>query len=183
MNETTSDRKTEEILEARARRLAAAPPSQVKRRLMARVTVVGVGAESFGIPIEGVRTIVTAPPVAPLPDLPPWLPGVVQIRGQILGTVHLARWFGIPSDKEPAYLVVLDGLGVEMGLLINGVVGFKEIFDDDIASGLSDERSLQRPIFGTTRDLVSLIDLKRLASSPDLQRTLASKTLRATLHS
>ena len=158
----------EAILEKRARALAQVPLAQDGSPLVCSVALVGVGPEVFGVPIEAMHEIVRVPPITALPGLPAWLPGIVQIRGEVFGVVDLGEWFGIAEGREERYLVVLGGFKVPLGLLVGSVLGFRDVRADEIASGLRDGDCGVRPVSFTTRDLVSVLDLDALARSPDL---------------
>lgn len=173
MSEATATREgmsaaeIEAVLEKRARALAAAPAHEVLRPLLATTALVGVGAEVFGVPVEGVREIVKVPPITPLPGTPEWIRGVAQVRGEILCAVDLGRWFKVEGRQEPAYLVVLAGLEAALGLLVDTVNGFTDIHADEVVGGLRESHG-GRPVLATTVALVSVLDLPALASSADL---------------
>ncbi|MGC4120787.1 MAG: chemotaxis protein CheW [Myxococcales bacterium] len=158
--------RVDEVLEKRARALAATPERNAERRRLATVALVGVGGEVFGVPVGGLREIVRAPPVAPLPGLPDWLPGIVQFRGEVLSVVDLGRWFGVETETAAGYLVVLSGFKSALGLLVGSVLGFRDIYEDEVAAGLGDRA---RPLLATTRDLVCVLDLPALSRSDDLR--------------
>ncbi|MBI5546308.1 MAG: chemotaxis protein CheW [Deltaproteobacteria bacterium] len=169
MSEEISEAHYQAVLEKRAQALAQAPKTLGERRLICTVALVGIGPEVFGVPVTGLREIVRAPPLTPLPGLPAWLPGIVQIRGEILSAVHMARWLGIAESAPPQYLAVLEGFELPLGLLVGSVLAFRDIWAEDLASGLSEDERGQRPVSGTTRDLVSILDLEALVRSPDLR--------------
>jgi len=176
MSQEVSEAKYQAVLEMRAQALAQAPTAREERRLAATVALVGVGSEVFGVPVAGMSEIVRTPPVTPLPGLPAWLPGIVQFRGEVLSAVSLARWFGLGESGPEPYLVVLAGFEVPLGLLVGSVLGFRDVFHDELAAGLHGAEQGRRPVTQTTRDLVSLLDLAALVRSPDLRLTGRSPT-------
>lgn len=169
MNEAISEAKYQEVLEKRAQALALAPTARGERSLACTVALVGVGTEVFGVPVDGMHEIVRTPPITPLPSLPAWLPGIVQIRGEVLSAVHLGKWLGIEESGPAHYLVVLAGFEVPLGLLVSSVCGFRDVYQDELATGLREGEHGRRPVSLTTRDLVSILDLPALVRSPDLR--------------
>lgn len=153
----------EEILQRRAVRLAATKGGDVLRRVDVQVALVGVGSQRVGIPTGDVRELVPLPDVTPLPELPPWLLGIAQVRGELLGVVDLASILGA-SGERPSVLVVVEGTGGPLGLAVQSVLGFRDVYEDE----LSDELGMdpQRPIRAMTRDLVALLDVERLPVAP-----------------
>ncbi len=163
---TRNDARYEEVLERRAKALAQADAEEHRRELDTIAALVAIGPESFGIPVSDLREIVTTPLIARLPNLPPWMPGVVQIRGELISVIDTARWFGIAAGSTATYLAVIDGPKGPLGLLVDAVLGFREVFADEIATTFSrDETSRGRPIRAITKDLVALVDVERLLSS------------------
>lgn len=170
MNPEDHRARDEAVLERRARQLAAVPEKQADRRIAARVAVVAVGEERFGIPVDGLRGILRAPPIAQLPGMPEWLPGIVQVRGELMSVLDLGRWFQVTGrGAEPTFLAVVEGSRGALGLLVESVEGFREVGEDEIAQKLTAApRAVGRPIRATTRDLVTLLDIERLLESPQI---------------
>ncbi|HEY3445668.1 MAG TPA: chemotaxis protein CheW [Myxococcales bacterium] len=170
-HEIAAEARYQDILDKRARALAAVPSAAGQRRLAQTVALVKVGAETFGVPVDGLREIVRAPPLTPLPGLPAWLPGILHLRGEVLCAVHLGQWFAIADPRPAQYLVVLDGAEFPLGLLVSAVAGFRDVHEDEFASGLGEAETTaaRRPISRTTRDLVSILDLPTLVKNPDLR--------------
>ncbi|MGC4119891.1 MAG: chemotaxis protein CheW [Myxococcales bacterium] len=93
----------EELLDRRARALAAPPVAAGARTLLARVALVAVGTEKLGIPVAGMREIVRTPPVASLPGLPAHLAGVTQNPRRAAGRGPPGPAPG-PGRRRPAAL-------------------------------------------------------------------------------
>ena len=151
------------VLDERARKLAQAPDSAATRTPVAQVAVVVVGSEPDGIPVEAITAVLQAPRIAPLPGLPPWMPGIVQVRGDLLSVVDLSRWFRVGAGVRCPYLVVLAGPDGILGLLAESVGEFRTVYADEIALSLREHAARSgRPFRSTTRDLLTIIDPVRL---------------------
>lgn len=74
-----------------------------------------VGRHFFGLPIEDVIEINRSLDITPVPLAPPYVAGVINLRGHILTSIHLARRLGIPETELE-----------ENGTLHNVVVGSRE---------------------------------------------------------
>ncbi|MGC4119892.1 MAG: hypothetical protein QM765_36010 [Myxococcales bacterium] len=70
---------------------------------------------------------------------------------------------GLGGAAQPPYLVVLADAELAAGLLVDAVLGFREVFSDEQAAGLGERNG--RPVLATTRDLVSILDVDALARS------------------
>ncbi len=159
----------EEILERRADKAAQAKQGDDDEGLVSTVAVVGVGKERFGIPMEGLSVISRTPPVAHLPKLPPSIRGVVQIRGELIGAIDMARWFGIDSDTTGHLLAVVEGQPGKLGLLIDSVLGFRDVAAGDIVETFCDDsQSTGHPVRATTKDLIAILSLEELFRCPEV---------------
>jgi len=58
-----------------------------------------LGQHEMALPIESIQEIGYLPTVTPLPNLPHWIKGIVQIRGEILSVVDFVALFGL-MDKH-----------------------------------------------------------------------------------
>lgn len=155
------------IFAERARKLAARVERTDDAEAVAHVTVVAVGSERFGLPIETLREVVPLPPVCRLPGLPAYYPGMVQVRGEIIAVLDLARLYGIPVDAERRLLAVVDDGARVLGLLVDAVVGSEEIARQRLA-GEFDATHESRHTRLVTRDLITVLDIRRLLADERL---------------
>lgn len=63
----------------------------------------GVGEGIFGINVIKVREIVNPLKITKLPNSHPCVEGLIQLRGQVIPVVDLAKVLGFASDKDPAF--------------------------------------------------------------------------------
>jgi purine-binding chemotaxis protein CheW len=162
------DDRTRELLQARAGEISRRRQVADRSAPHAMVAVVEVAGEQMGLPSSSVRAVVRVPPITPLPGLPAWMPGLVQLGGRILGVLDMARWLELPAGRAPAYLVLLEHSRRALGLLVDAVSGVLQIFPDEIAEQLSSaDAAGGLPISFTTRDLVNVIDVDRLFTLAD----------------
>lgn len=98
------------------------------REIERKVAVLRAGEEEFGIEISRVVEIVNAQRVYLLPQLPSFLSGMVNIRGEVIPLLDLRKRFGITSTAEKERIVVVLSGREKIGLLVDDV---KEIIDLD----------------------------------------------------
>jgi purine-binding chemotaxis protein CheW len=163
MNNGATDAGNGDILEVRAKKLARGKERGHLRQHYITAAVVSIDAEYFGIPVDGLRQIVKAPPISNLPGMPPWLRGIAQVRGELISVVSLARFFKLESSGVSDFLAVVEGKLGAIGLLADTLLGFRDIYADEIAEKFGKNTADdERPIRAITKDLVSIIDLQRL---------------------
>jgi purine-binding chemotaxis protein CheW len=88
---------------------------------MPQIAVVFAGEEEFGIDIGKVVEILKAQRIYQLPQLPSFLSGVVNIRGEVIPLIDLRKRFGLRSDAAKERIIVIRSGGEKVGLLVDGV--------------------------------------------------------------
>ena len=59
-----------------------------------------LGEESYGIPISNIIQIVEMQPITHIPDMPNYVKGIINIRGQIIPTIDLRSRFHLPEKRR-----------------------------------------------------------------------------------
>jgi purine-binding chemotaxis protein CheW len=158
-----------EILEQRAKKLATALQSTKRRKEISHVAVVTVGKEHFGIPVKSLVEVIKTPLITGVPELPDWIRGIVQVRGQLMTVIDLARWFRISTSSRCEFLAIVNGPPGLLGLQIETTEGFRTVYADEVVQTLQiSESTTSRPFRATTRDLLTLLDITRLFSSQQI---------------
>jgi purine-binding chemotaxis protein CheW len=112
-------------LSERARRLAELPrPADDTRAL--EVVVCRLGAEEFAIELRLLRGVVPALGLTPVPCTPPFVAGLLNLRGEILTVLDLAATLDLPGSDGREVLVA-ETERVRVGLLVGDVLGVRKI--------------------------------------------------------
>lgn len=93
------------------------------------VLAFALGKEQFGIEIRHVRMVRVLPKVTPVPGVPRFYPGVVNLRGQIITVFDLSKFFGgSGADAAPAReVVIIQVNNLQLGLLTTHVHGVQTL--------------------------------------------------------
>lgn len=141
--------------------------------LLQLVTFV-VGEEEFGIPILSVHEINRMLEITRVPQSPPFVEGVINLRGRIIPVINLRERFGLPKTEigKDSRIVVVE--------ISNRIIGFtvdrvnevlrvpQDVVDDapDMVGGID---SAYIEGVGKLDDrLLILLSLERLFGSTDL---------------
>lgn len=83
-----------------------------------------LGKERYGVDVMAVRGVRVCPRITPVPAVPPFYRGVVNVRGQILSVLDLSVLFEVVRDPDdPAdELVIVSGGALEIGLCAGQVL-------------------------------------------------------------
>ena len=83
---------------------------------------VKLGTEDYGIDTTQVREIIRMREITPIPRQPPYVEGVMNVRGVIIPVVNLKKRFGLQQDgsKHPHIVIVESAKGL-VGMLVDSV--------------------------------------------------------------
>ncbi|MBK1642344.1 chemotaxis protein CheW [Chromatium okenii] len=89
-----------------------------------QVVVFRLDKEEFGVPIESVQEIVRIPDeLTHIPKAPPFVEGVINLRGSVLPVIDQRRRLGLPTvarnDRQRIMVFLLDG--VRTGFIVDSV--------------------------------------------------------------
>lgn len=89
-----------------------------------KLVVFRVGRQEYAVPITTVREVVAWTQPTPVPEAPPIVEGVVDLRGEIFPVVDLGRRFQITRLKQgiDARIMVMELDGRHVGLIVDDVV-------------------------------------------------------------
>ncbi len=88
----------------------------------------------YGLSIRNVTEIVALPSITPVPDLPDFVRGVVNLRGRVIPVVDVRMRFGLPyrDYHERTCLIILSTSDMNVGLIVDGVNEVIRIPDEQI---------------------------------------------------
>ena len=87
------------------RRSAAAPASarKAQRRVeLTQLVAFGVADGDYALDIMRIKEIINPVPVTPMPKAPPFIEGVIELRGAILPIVDVRKRFDLSADAADA---------------------------------------------------------------------------------
>ncbi len=92
-----------------------------------------LGSEEYGLAILTVSEIIGMQPVTRVPRLPPFVRGVINLRGKVLPVTDLRRKLGMTHEAEhDGCIVVVHAHGLLMGLVVDRVSEVVTLADADI---------------------------------------------------
>jgi purine-binding chemotaxis protein CheW len=98
-----------------------------------------LGQESYGLPVLHVREIIRICPITPVPNMPPHVRGVINLRGTVIAVLDLRAKFSMASVPagERACIIVLQ-LGVAstrptlIGIIVDAVEEVVQLGNSEI---------------------------------------------------
>lgn len=85
------------------------PSSNLSLAKAGRYLTFSLGAESFGLPVLNVREIIRLCPITPVPRMPEYIKGVINLRGTVIPVLDLRAKFQMPVTAygERACIIVV----------------------------------------------------------------------------
>lgn len=119
-----ADPRAAATLQARAQ-LLAQPSATAAAEIGEPTLRFMLGADQFSIPAAAAQSVQPLSRYTALPAMPPWLIGLVNVRGRLLAAVDLRPLLSIaPTPPRPgSLLVIVRGEDAEIGILADAVLG------------------------------------------------------------
>jgi two-component system chemotaxis response regulator CheV len=77
--------------------------------------------ETYGINVFKVREVMRVPEITRPPELPPFVEGMVSLRGQLVPIVDLVKYTGVQTEDKPEVMIVTEYSGHTQGFLVGAV--------------------------------------------------------------
>jgi purine-binding chemotaxis protein CheW len=97
-----------------------APPRPALRPLL----ILRMQGHEHALPVDDVVEVLRMVAATPLPDAPPWVSGVINLRGRVIPLVDLRSRLGAPGLEPDVStpIVVVEADGATVGLVVDEVV-------------------------------------------------------------
>jgi purine-binding chemotaxis protein CheW len=167
----TNDPQPTHILRARAKALArpsehapaAAPPLDVLEFRLAQ--------ERYALETRYVREVYPLKDLTPLPCTPPFVLGIVNVRGRILPVIDLKKFFDLPEQgvTDLHRIILIEGNEMALGLLADAVEGMRPIAADTLQPSLPTLTGIRSEYLkGVTAERLVVLDVARILADPKI---------------
>ena len=138
-----------------------------------------LGQECYGISVLKVREIIRLAAITAVPQMPPYIKGVINLRGKIIPVIDMCAKFGLPpaASMENACIIVVQVTGseqrsIQLGLAVDGVEEVCQFAPADIEN---------TPKFGTEVDTSHILGMAKakgtIKTLLDINRTVCGTAL------
>ena len=82
-----------------------------------------LGAEEYAVEVLKVREIIRMTSITHIPNTPPSIEGIINLRGKVIPIVSLRNRFGMMGSENDQHtrIIVMDIAGKLMGFIVDGV--------------------------------------------------------------
>ena len=156
-----------DILAQRARQLAE-PPAEELEMLQVEVVSFILAYETYAVETAYVREVYPLKDLTPLPCTPPYIAGIVNVRGQVMSVVDMKQLFELPvvGLTDHNKVVILSDGNMEFGILTDAILGVQHIPLSDIQPDLPTlSGSREAFLKGVTSERMVVLDGAKLLNS------------------
>jgi purine-binding chemotaxis protein CheW len=167
----STDDRERKILRDRAKMLAIVPEAAPEDGVVAHVLRFSLGAESYAVETRHIREVLPLPRVVPLPCVPSFIRGIINIRGRIVCLLDLKSILGLPETtvSPTPSVIILQSPGREFSLLADEISGLDEIPLSSIQASLPTLTDVRAQYLkGVTASGLVLLDAEKLLSDKKL---------------
>jgi purine-binding chemotaxis protein CheW len=160
-----------QILRARAKALARRPDDTPEAATLLDVLEFRLAEERYAVESRHVREVYPLKDLTPLPCTPPFILGIVNVRGRILPVVDLKKFFDLPEQglTDLHRIILVEGNGLELGLLADATVGVRAIPADGLQPSLPTLTGIRSEYLkGVTAERLVVLDVARILADPKI---------------
>ncbi len=140
-----------------------------------------LGSEEFGVEITSVREITRVADITRIPESSSFIQGVMNLRGQVIAVIDLAKRFGIPPREElseSARIVVTEIGKHTIGILVDEVPEVARLTKEDIepapeAIQGKGERDYIKGVGKLGERLIVILDLEKILVTSEVEEVAA----------
>ncbi len=146
----------------------------------AKYLTVVLAGESYGIAVLKVREIIRLQKITPVPQTPPYVKGIINLRGRVIPVVDLRVKFGLAAEfPERTCIVVVQvklagDTSVQMGLIVDAV---------EEVTNLTAAEIEPTPEFGAAINTAYILGMAKVKGEVktllDIDQVVAPETVRA----
>ncbi len=162
---------TRALLKQRATAMAKEPEHKLQETELIELVVFTLAAEDYGIESVYIREIYPLKDFTPLPGVPSYILGIINVRGQILPVVDLKKFLNLPGKGlgELNKVIILHNEQMEFGILADVVQGTQSVPIDSIQVLISGISGLERKYLkGVTSGHLIILDAKEILEDDNI---------------
>jgi purine-binding chemotaxis protein CheW len=161
----------QQLLKARARELARNGEKEKPVGESIEVVEFLLAYEKYGIESSYVREIYPLRELTPVPCTPPFVLGIINVRGEIVSVIDMKKFFDLPerglTDMNKVIIVHDDKM--EFGILADAILGVRSILREDIQPSLPTLTGIRAEYLqGMTKEPLVVLDTAKILSAKNL---------------
>ncbi|MDT8903579.1 chemotaxis protein CheW [Anaeroselena agilis] len=135
-----------------------------------QLVVFQLGSEEYAVSIAQVKEIIRYGGATKLPNTPPHMEGIINLRGKVIPVIDLGKRFGLERARRgEVQALIVEAAGREVGMVVDEVSEVLRLEDNAIESAQAVTRvgDFLRGIGKTGDRLLIILNLDRLFSEEE----------------
>jgi purine-binding chemotaxis protein CheW len=127
--------------------------------------------ERYAVESRYVQEVHPLKDLTPLPCTPPFVVGVVNVRGRIVSVLDLKKILELPEKglTDLHRVILVRGEDFEVGILADVIVGVRFVLENTLQPSLPTLTGLRAEYLkGVTAERLIILDLKRILADPKI---------------
>ena len=157
--------KKREILRTRAKALARQEKEKDIPGDHIEIVQFLLANETYGIESSFVQEVYPLRDLTPIPGTPPFVLGIINVRGRIVSILDIRKFFDLPEKglTDLNKVLILNGHNMEFGLLADAVLGVRKIRANELQASLPTLTGIREQYLkGVTKERFVILDAEKL---------------------
>ncbi len=162
-----SPKEERSLLKARAQELAREPAAQEVAGDILEAVEFELASEHYAIALAEVKEVSLLKELTPVPCTPPFVLGIINLRGEIRTVIDLKKFFDLPAKgiSELNKIITIQHDDIQLGILADAICGVRRIRLDELQPTLPTLTGLRADYLrGVTSDRLVVLDTAKLLS-------------------
>lgn len=147
---------------------------QTKNQIHNKFLTFFIADEQYGLDISRIKEIISLMPITHIPKTPPFVKGVINLRGSIIPVVDIRLKFGMNSIEETVdtTIVIYEVDKVSIGFIVDRVEDVVTLDNDNISDapdfGGSIDTTFISGVAEVEEGVIMILDLKNIFDNNEL---------------
>lgn len=133
-----------------------------------RYLIFNVGGECFAMPLLKVREVIAMPELTNIPQAPPHVVGIINLRGQIITIFDLCSCLNSQKKADQPTVIIVEMPFGQIGLIVDSVSMVLEAHADKISEvppgSKASHNDLIENVYAKDDTLILMLDIEKLFS-------------------
>lgn len=155
------------LLKTRAQELAREPQAAEVAGDTLEAVEFELASEHYALPLAQVREVSLLKELTPVPCTPPFVLGIINLRGEIRTVIDLKKFFDLPDRgiTELNKIIIIQQDDMQLGILADAICGVRRIHLHDMQPALATLTGIRVDYLrGVTGDRLVVLDAARILS-------------------
>ncbi|MDT8411787.1 MAG: chemotaxis protein CheW [Vicingaceae bacterium] len=177
----TQNETQEELTLEDVKKQAALEVKEQDTGRLVQLIIFKLANEEYALHIDQIKEVVLTPSIAKIPQTPPYIKGVANIRGNIIAIVDLEYKFGLVntnSEVNSQYTLVVESEHFKIGILVKEVPNTLTVKESDIdnTSTVLQYSNLDsnciKGIVKSAERMIIMVDMIKMMESEELKKVV-----------